>query len=248
MRNVAPSRSLERRSRRLLEIAFVVVAAGIFTAVFGLAFYVVPLTSNSSDSFGLFNAFRGVLFVGGVLLGLSGIGLAVRALFMKTENPLAKPVGAELGQHLGEGFTFIRNISKRKLGYIDAALVGTPGVLIFRILDWDGSYLNERGNWLKANIQGEWKPLLTSNPTQDTIDDVQSLRTYLAKRDLPDIPIFGVVVFLNDDPVLRLTLKEPVVPATHLTSLYSRLQSNYLAKDRIDPKAVTAIIRLLWDG
>jgi len=246
MRNLAPSRALVRRSRRLIEVAFVIVAAGIFLAVFGLALFAVPLTSETSNSFSLYNIGRTALLWGGVLLGLVGLTLAARALTWKTENDVAYKIGEHLKQHLSDEYTFIRNISRRNLGYIDAVLVGPAGVLVFRTLDSTGRFLNERLNWLKANNRDEWKPMLSS-PSQETIEDIKSLREYFAENDLKDMPIFGIVVFLHDDPKAHLILKEPVVPATHMSSLYRRLQSSFLAKeDRMSSADAAKIVKLLY--
>jgi hypothetical protein len=245
MRNVAPSRALVRRSRRLLEVAFIVVAVGIFLAIVGLALYAVPFMAARGTVFQLFDLGRGVLFVGGVVLGLTGLGLAVRAVTWKVENDLAKVTGEVLSPNLDERFIFIRNISKRSLGYIDAVLIGPPGLLVFRIVDYRGSFLNEAGKWLRRDKRGGWAPLL-ANPTQDTIDDMKSLQRFLNDNGFDEnLPIYGVVVFIDDDPAVKLTLKDPVLPATHLSSLHTRLQRNYLAKDRIDQDTVMTIFRLL---
>jgi hypothetical protein len=241
MRNIVPSRALVRRSHRLLELAFVVVTAGIFLAVVGIALYVVPLTAS-----GLFQTGRALLFFGGIGLGITGVAMAVRAVTWKVENDLARMTGEALSQHLDRRFTLIRNISKRTLGYIDAVLVGPPGVLVFRIVELEGHFLNEGGKWLKLAKGGKWRPMF-SNPSQEAIDDIKSLREYLERRDLVGIPIFSVVVFVTEEPFAQLILKEPHVPVAHLSGLYERLQRNYLAKDRISPDEVEAIVRLLYD-
>lgn len=246
MKNVAPSRALMRRSRQFVEIAFVLGAAGIFLATFGLALYAVPLTSSGSDIFGLFDFGRAVAFFGGIALGIIALLLMARALTLKKENDVANIVGQNLEQYLGEAYTFIRNVSKRKVGYIDAVLVGPCGVLVFRTLDYKGKFMNEKAKWLKADKQGNWKPMFTS-PTQDVLVDVKNVRAYLADRNLNDIPIFGVVVFTENDPEAHLILKEPVVPATHLSSLYNRLQKNFLAKERMGEAETSAIVNLLYD-
>lgn len=246
MQNVAPSRALMRRSRTLLQIAFVIICAGIFLATIGVALFVVPLASTSSSSFSLYDTVRNLLFLAGLFLIFVALAMAVRALTWKIENDQALVTGRVLAQTLDESFTFIRNISKRGLGYIDAVLIGLPGILVFRVLDSDGEYLNEGTNWLKRGRGGEWHPM-RANPTQHVVDDVKSLRTYLSERGFQDVPIFGVVVFIKDDPAVRLTLKDPALPATHLSSLGIRLQGNYLAKDRIDGPTVKALVDLLYD-
>lgn len=246
MRNVVPSRALARRSRQLLQVAFLAMAAGLFFAVLGMAFYAVPLVGDASSLRGFFDFGRALLFYGGIGLIILGGLMLVRAFTWRTENDLAKQTGETLAPLLDESYTFIRNISKRNIGYIDAVLVGPPGVLALRILDDEGRFLNEGGKWLKADKKGKWKPM-RANPTEDVVDDIKALRSYLAARNLPeDLPIFGIVVFIKDDPEVHLTLKEPVVRATHLTSLHNRLKSSYLAKDRIEPGLAAAIVRLLY--
>lgn len=247
MRNVAPSRVIVRRSRQLLQISFLLVTAGIFLAIFGLALYAVPLASSGSPSYNALNAGRGVLFVGGIVAGVAGLALAIRAVTQRTENDLALITGQRLAVQLSDQYTFIRNISKRGLGYIDAVLVGPAGVLVFRIVDLEGSFLNEAGNWLKEGRPGDWKAMTFVNPTRDAIKDIKSLREFLGERDITDVPIFGVVVFTKDDPVAQLTLKEPAVQATHLSSLYGRLQATYLAKERMDQSMIDAIVDLLYE-
>jgi hypothetical protein len=244
MRQVAPSRALMRRSRTMLEIGFVFVAAGIFLSIVALALYVIP-ASTSAETAGVFEIGRVLALIVGVISGLIGVALAVRAVTTRVENDLAQIVGNFLQQHLSDDFTFIRNINKRGLGYIDGLLVGLPGLLVFRILDEEGDFLNEGGRWLKRDKNGEWKPML-NNPTRDAVDDIKAVRRYLAERGLRDVPTFGVVVFLPEDPDVKLTLKEPVVVATHLPSLYRRLQKNYLAKERIDSATADAVVSHLY--
>lgn len=240
MRQLAPTRALMRRSRTILEIGFVFVAAGIFLSIVALALYVIP-PSVSEETQGVFDLGRLLALVVGVLTGLFGIGLAVRAVTTRVENDLAQIVGDFLQNHLSDDYAFIRNVNKRGLGYIDALLIGLPGILVFRILDEDGEFLNEGGRWLKKDSSDNWKPMLI-NPTRDVVDDIKAVRRYLAERGLRDMPTFGVIVFIPDDPDAKLTLKEPVVTATHMTSLDRRLQKNYLAKERIDANSAKSII------
>jgi hypothetical protein len=56
-----------------------------------------------------------------------------------------------------------------------------------------------------------------------------------------------VVVLTREPPACQLEVKQPAVPATHLSSLYVRLGSSYLAKDRIDPATVRKLVSLLYD-
>lgn len=243
MQNIAPSRALVRRSYTVLQLAFVLVSAGVFFITLGIGLFVLPIANESSD---LYNFLRNAIFFGGIALCLIGVAIGIRAGTWKTENDKAKFVGQRLQQHLDDQFTYIRNINKMRLGYIDAVLVGTPGLLVFRVLDLKGEFLNEGDKWLTKNRRGEWVPA-DKNPTQDALDDMISLRAYLRNKGITeDIPIFGVVVFIDDHPIANLTVKDPKLPATHVTALYARLQSSYLAKDRLSKKTAKAIVDVLY--
>lgn len=246
MQNVAPTGALARRSRQWLQVAFVVVTGGVFMAVIGLALFAIPLAVEGNRVFGLYNFIRTILLIGGVITGLVGLGLAVRAYLTRVDNDLAAITGQHLARYLGSEFTFVRNVNKRGLGYIDAVLVGPPGALVFRIVDNTGVYANERGNWLTQNRNGEWVPAKI-NPTADDVVDIKALRDYLHSKGLPDVPVYGVVVFVREEPVTQLMTKEPTVPVAHLSQVVDVLQNNYLAVDRIDPALVRRIVDLIYE-
>lgn len=245
MRNIAPSRVLSRRSNQLLTIAFFVAGAGVFVAAIGVALYVVQFAAPSNPGYETYLFIRGMVFAFGLLIILVAVGMAIRALTWKKDNDLAIVTGRYLEQYLNERYTFIRNISKREIGYVDAVLIGPPGVLVFRILNERGIFANEGPNWLKQNKKGEWLPA-GIDPTREAIADIRKTREFLAKHKLGEIPVYGVVVFIVEPPYAQLMAKEPTVPLTHLNSLNDNLQNNYLAKDRIDLTVVTAIVRLLF--
>jgi hypothetical protein len=245
MHNVAPTRALARRSRHVLTIGFVVSALGVFVAMVGVAMSVIKLAAPSSPSYGFYTFASVVVLVGGVIVFFIGVGLAVRAVTYKTDNDLAMITGKFLGRYLDERYHFIRNISRKGLGYIDAVLIGPPGALVFRILDKRGTFANEAADWLKQN-NGRW---VTAgiNPTREAVEDIKHLREYLAQNRLGDVPVYGVVVFTREEPHVYLSAKEPVVPVSTLGSLVANLGSNYLAKERIDPAKVGAIVRILYE-
>lgn len=238
MRNVAPSMALVRRSRQLLQVAFLIVSIAIFTAVVGLAMFVLPLAPVANTSF---RTISGIVFVIGVILGVSGLLMALRAVTWRTDNDLAKMTGDFLAAHLDERYTLIRNVSKFRLGYIDAVLIGPQGVLVFRILENEGTFFNEVDKWLKRD-GNNWVPM-RMNPTQQTIDDVQHLREYFAQRGLKDVPTFGVIVFVKEK--VNLSAEKPTVPAAQLPVLFDRLSTNYMARERIDQRTVDALIKTL---
>ncbi len=249
MKNVAPSRAISRRARLLLQLAAVLTALGIFITTIGIALFVVPLTSDSSSVFDVYDIARNIIFIGGVLLALSGLGVAVRALTLKTENNLARMVGEYLAQNsnsIDNSYTFIRNINKRGIGYVDAVLVGKAGVMVFRITDITGQFLNEKGQWLRKDDRGELETM-RFNPTQDAVDDMRKIREYLELREFNDVSdyLFGIVVFVRDDVVLET--REAVIPATVMKYLPLRLKDGFLAKTRLDERKAEAIADVLYD-
>jgi hypothetical protein len=88
---------------------------------------------------------------------------------------------------------------------------------------------------------------MRSNPTREAVADIQALRTYLAKQGLENVPVYGVIVFTQDESRVRLMANNPVVPITHLHTLITNLRGNYLAKDRIDQQTIVAVVRSLYD-
>lgn len=247
MDNVAPSRALNRRSTHLLQVGFVVLAIGVFLTIVGLLMVTIPLFPPNHSLYGVYNIVGDIVFGLGLIVALVGVGLAIRAVTRRKENDLANHTGQFLAQFLDGRYTFIRNINRPTLGYIDAVLVGPPGVLVFRIVDNEGSFANEASNWLKQNATGEWVPLGFS-PTKEAVTDIQSVRQYLAKKNLAQVPVFGVVVFIKDPTRVQIVEKEPVVPISLLPSLYTNLGRDYLSKqDRIPQEVVTAIRRFMLE-
>lgn len=247
MHNVAPSRTLARRSRQLLALALVIGALGAFIVALGVLMIMIPLVSEGGSSFGIYDLLRNGLVAFGALMFLVALGIGIRAATWKTDNDLAQTVGKYLSQQLDSRYTLIRNISRRDLGYVDAVLVGPPGALVFRLIPNKGVFANEGANWMYQNRKGEWAPWHTS-PTREVVADIQKLREYLGRVNLGDVPVYGVIVFMHEQPAVQLMAKEPVVPLTHLSTLIPNAQSNYFAKDRIDAAKVTGTIRTLYQA
>jgi hypothetical protein len=247
MENAAPARALARRSYQLLQLGFVVVAIGIFLSVIALLGFAIPPIPPGHAQFGLYDFGRKALLIVGIAVGALGLGLAIRAVTRRRENDLALITGDFLRSSFDGRFSFIRNINRPGLGYIDAVLIGPPGALVFRILDRQGSLANEAADWLKMTSNGEWAPLGFS-PTRQAVEDVDHLRTYLAKRGFADVPVYGIIVFTGDETVVQIAQKAPVVPISHLDTLAEDLRGSYLAnQSRIPQQLVTAIRRLLMD-
>jgi hypothetical protein len=124
-------------------------------------------------------------------------------------------------------------------------MIGPPGVLVFRLLDNIGNYANEAANWMMQRADGDWQPF-RAEPTREVVKDIRVVREYLAKNNLGDIPVFGIVVFTAGPGAVQIAEKEPVVPISHLHTLVSNLGKQYLSTyERIPQEAVSAIRRLL---
>ncbi len=246
MQNTAPSRSLARHARQLLLASYLVVAVGIFFAAVGLVLFLVPVAAPGTAAAAFVGVAKNVLLVLGVLIALVGGGIAIRALTRRRENEVAYQVGAFLKSYLDERYRFIRNINRPGLGYIDAVLVGPPGVLVFRVMNPQGTFFNEKAGWLRQTRSKEWTPTRV-NPTKEAIVDIKAMRDMLTRHALSKVDVYGVVVFTTRPPAFQFTSREPTVPATYLNDLVNVLSSNYLAKERISAREVKAITDLLLD-
>ncbi len=245
MRNVAPSNSLVRRANQVKTLALLIGAIGVFVTAIGVLLSVIPLVSVSAPEYATYSFVSDLALVTGIALLVIAVALAVRAFTWKIDNDLAMITGKFLAQYLDDRFTLIRNVSKRQIGYVDAVLVGPPGVLVFRILDVEGSFANEGANWLHRQPNGEFVPARI-NPTREAVDDIRKVREYLENKQIPNTPVYGVVVFTKPEQRVPLSAHDPVVPPSHLQSLVNNLRPNYLAKDRIDAPTVVQIVRALY--
>lgn len=245
MRNVSPAKALLRRSQLLLQFAFVFITGGIFLGVVGLALYAIPITGNGQEMNPILNLGRLMMLLGGGVLFLIGAGMVIRAITWKTDNDLAMITAKAIIEQIDDRYTFIRNINSRPIGYVDALLVGPGGVLVFRITDIVGKFLNERSKWLKR-ANNQWRINLT-NPTQDALDDLKSVRDYLTRHELDDVPVYAIVVLTQPEDKARLMLKDPVLPVVHLDSLVGRLREGFLAKDRVtNTKQIDVVVKLFY--
>jgi hypothetical protein len=247
MENIAPVRALNRRSTELLQMGFIVLAIGVLLTVVGALLTTILLIPRTHPLFWLYDLVGNVLLWIGIIVILLAIVITIRALTRRKENDLAMMTGDILNQsnYFDGRYSFIRNINRSGLGYIDAVLLGPPGALVFRILNSKGNYANEGANWLRQNKQNEWLPFST-NPTKEAVDDIQHLRDYLTKNRLDSVPVFGIIVFTAGPNAVQIAEKEPVVPISHLHSLVQNLGGQFLTKpDRISQETVTATRRLL---
>ena len=186
MQNVAPSNRLNRRSRDFLLAAAVVFLLGAALAVAGISLHVVSLVLPFNRGFAVYDLTRKTLLAIGFGLAFVSMLMALRAVTWKTDNALAWEIGELLAQKLDRQFLFIRNISKRSLGTIDAALVSKHGVLVLRITKREGQYANEGGDWLRRGRNGDMAPAALE--PQPRCGGRRDLKLYvsLQKRQLLD--------------------------------------------------------------
>jgi len=239
MQNINPSRSLARRGRYYLFIGLVSFFGGAIAITLAVLFIFFPLWAT-----GLFSVCQGAMFLLGVVfigVGVVGIG---RAVTLQKDNPLAYAVGEALGQFLDSRYTYLRNVSKRGVGYIDAVLIGPPGALVFRIVDFTGVWMNERAEWVVQTKEGNLRHAKV-NPSRECVRDVYALRKLLAKKGLGNVPVYAIVVFTSEH--IKLTGDGPVVPICEIPTLSQIMKRHYLADERIAPPAVHQAVNVLMD-
>lgn len=234
MQNLNPARIIVRRGRDLMIIGALVLLAGLVIGSIGL----LTVLLFSSPVFGL-----GAMGIG-VLVVLTGLALMARGLSLRTENEPAKIVAQALSSGLGADYTFIRNLSRRGLGYIDGVLVGPPGALVFRIHDQPGVFMNEGADWLERKGGGAFA-LSRLNLTRECVADVIALRKYLAARNLAHVPVYAIVVFTH--PSASITARQPNVPIADLRSLLNVIRGDYMREARIDAKSVQATVKAIYE-
>jgi hypothetical protein len=246
MRNVVPARALARRSRNLLFAAGFLFLLAILSFAFHVFLLTVPLVVPSNPNYDLYLTARSSLIWLGAVLVVVSLALLIRALTWKHDNPLAHATGELLGEFLDDRYAYIRNLSRFAIGYIDAVLVGPPGVLVLRITEKTGIFYNEGANWMQQQDKGSWKTLRWS-PTREVVEDVRKLRAFLQARGMPDVPVFGAVVFLENKPITTVTMEQPVVPVLQPFELSYGLEDTYFArKDRLDQLTANKIATLLY--
>ncbi len=238
MQNINPSKNVNRRGRFFTVWGGLLFAGGLIASVLGILFFLLPLLGASlSTPAGV------CLNVVGIPMAIGGVVLVYRGMTLKKDNMIAYDVGESMRSFLGSDaqYTFIRNINHRNLGYIDAVLVGPPGALVFRTVDFQGEWINERAEWRVRTKNGKLRTS-TTNPTRECAHDVYALRRYLAKHRLTNVPVYGVVVFTER---VRLRGQGSVIPVSEKHTLYQILSRDYLAEERIKPPQVRATVDAL---
>ena len=245
MQNVAPTRSLNRRSRDLLIAAAVVFLLGAALAVAGITLHVFSLVVPFNPGYQVYDLTRKALLSIGMGITFVAIMMALRAVSWKTDNAAARQLGEQLAAQLDHQFVFIRNISKRTIGYVDAALVSKHGVLALRVTKRKGDFFSEGGQWLMRRRKGKWRPMRW-NPTREVVADAIKLKAHLKDYDLPDMPVYAAIVFMREAPAVELKLQQPAVPVVYASQLIASLQESYFAEERLKANTVQEIVNLLY--
>ena len=245
MRNVAPTRRLNRRSSDLLLAAALVFLLGAAMTVAGIALHIFSLVVPSNDGYDAYDLTRKALLSAGIGIAFVSLFMALRAVSWKTDNALAWQLGELLAERLDRQFVFIRNISKGSLGAIDAALLSKHGVLVLRITQRKGEYFNDGGAWLRRSRKGRWRPLRW-NPTRAVVKDALKLKDFLKEWELTAVPVYAAVVFLRDKPAAQFKTRDPAVPVVYASGLIDGLQDSYFAQARLDADTVQQILNLLY--
>ncbi len=245
MQSVAPTQRLNRRSRDLLLAAALVFLMGAALAVAGIGLHIFSLVTPSNRGFFVYDLTRKAFISVGFGITFVSMLMALRAVSWKTDNALARGVAEQLARQLDHQFVFIRNISQRGLGTIDAALISHHGVLIMRISRRKGHFYNEGGRWLRRGRRGPWRQLRW-NPTREIIESAQKLRKFLRYYDLETAPIYAAVVFTRDAPETQLRLSAPAAPVAHASGLVAALADSYFAESRLPAPQVQELVNLLY--
>ena len=246
MQNVSPARRLSRRSRDMLFAATLVFLLGAGLVVTGIALHTFNLVVPFNPGAAAYDLLRKAILSLGAGITLVSFLMALRAITWKTDNALAREVGAQLARHLDRQHVFIRNISKRSLGYIDAVLVSKHGVLVFRLSKRTGRIYNEKAQWLVGTRKGKRRSIRW-NPTREAANDLMRMRAYLQKHQMQDVPIFAVIVFTREAPLVQLTVREPALPVVHASQLVARLRDGYFAQNRMNAETVQRVVNLLYN-
>lgn len=245
MQNVAPTRRLNRRSRDALLAAAVLFLLGAALLVVGIGLHIVNLAVPSNSAFALYDLARKSMLPAGAALCIAANLLALRAVSWRTDNALAWELGERLATQLDHRFVFIRNISQRSTGYVDAALVSRHGILLLRITRRRGEYFNEGGSWLRRGRAGKWRALRW-NPTREVLASALRVKAAMQERGLVAAPIFAAVVFMREEPAAQIRTQQPAVPVVHASAFVTGLRNSYFAALRLDARTTQQAIDLLY--
>lgn len=229
---------MERRARQWAISGLVVALVGVVLGAIGMASIIIPLARA-----GWYSLLQGLLLLSGLVAVLAGAGMMIRGLTFPKDNHAARIMTDILARGLDDRYTFIRNISRRGLGYLDGILVGPNGALVFYFFEQKGNFYCEGNAWFR---QGRELSPLRANPTREVVKDVGALREFLGERGLERVPVYAVVVVTHRDTVV--TAQRPVVPVAHMHNVLAIVADNYLAAERIPAQAARHTVDAVMAG
>ena len=244
MRNAAPTKKLNRRARDMLLAAALVLLGGALLMIAGIGLHIVNLVVPSNPGAAAYDVARKAILSLGTGLAAVSIVMALRAASWKTDNVAARRLGQALSRQLDHNFVFLRNISQRRLGYVDAVLVSRHGVLVLRVTERRGEFFTEQSHWLRRR-RGAWQPMRW-NPTRETLMQVERMRDFLKARGIDAAALQGAIIFMRDAPQVKLTAREPDMPALHASQLHAHLQRGYLTETRLSAATAQRIVDALY--
>ena len=230
---------MANQAQRVLVTGMLLILAGLVVLAFSLLLHVVPISLAA-----WYEALKnGTLILGGLLALVGGIQL-LRGVRFPRDNPHALAMAGYLERFLDYRYTFVRNIGRRELGYVDAVLVGPNGVLVFYFFRKKGAFFSERNAWMERS--GQALNPMRENPTHEAVKDVNALRAFLQARGLGDVPVYAVIVVA--DPRTAVTVQQPVIPVAHMHNVQMALYDNYLAAERVRPDRVAGVVHAIMEG
>lgn len=241
MHQISPKRAMVRRAHQYLTLGALLVLLGLVGVALAVLLLIIPFSRAA-----WYSVIEAVVGGGGGVLILVGAGFLLRGLFYPTDNPRAQRVAAALARSLDYRYTFVHSLSRRGLGYIDAVLVGPNGALVFFFFDQRGEFICERNLWFEHKRGQNAPVLLKHNPTREVVKDVAALRGLFAGQGMEQLPVYAIVVLLNERA--SITATQPTVPVAHLHDMLAVLRENYLADERLDAGMVKAAVQLLMEG
>lgn len=237
MKNIAPKSAITRQAYQFIVFGGAGFAFGAFLVTVAQVLVRLPLAAPGSSNEATLRFISSIAMPVGLVVGLIGLVALIRGLTFRRDNHLAQRVGDTLAASLDESYTFIRNINKVRF-YVDAVLVGPPGVLVFRVVERQGTLLHEGDRWLRPASEGGWLPA-GFNATRECVADMKAIKEYLAARGVVVESVFGVVVLTKR---ANISEKNPKLPSATLETLMERLRVGYMAKPRIEPSVAAAIV------
>ncbi|MCZ7544072.1 MAG: hypothetical protein M5R40_11330 [Anaerolineae bacterium] len=227
MQSDAISRERAQRAQRRIATGCIAVLAALVLIAFGVVLVLFPLFEGTLQTLVNVGAF---LF--GVILLLLGIFLATSGLATNAADPRGARLAQVLSTVLDANHVLVREPVHGGLdAKIDALVIGSGGIVLFKLVDDAGIFRCEGDLWLKR-APGKDFQVWHKNPTRDFLPEIDRVRAHLVKRSLTNVPLTAVIVLT--DPYAEISARAPAIPVTTLFNLPVELRNGYLLNPRID--------------